>query len=191
MGFSRQEYWSGLLCPPPGDLPILGIKPTSLTSPALAGGFFPLPPPGKPLIKILCHNDRSQLPTPLHFLSFSDPDFPVRWNRWVSLASCRGNQDLEMLQDPISGQAETTCFLMTTKPVITSISLKFEPLLLKGEAQEILTLFETHFMEKLLEPSQQPCDVGAFILIPLEHRQVETFPQGHTAPPFKPTSVLN
>ena len=40
MGFSRQEYWSGLPCPPPGDLPHPGIKPASLASPALAGGFF-------------------------------------------------------------------------------------------------------------------------------------------------------
>ena len=40
MGFSRQEYWSGLPFPSPGDLPDPGIKPTSLTSPALAGGFF-------------------------------------------------------------------------------------------------------------------------------------------------------
>ena len=40
MGFTRQEYWSGLLCPPPGDLPDPGIKPTSLMSPALAGGLF-------------------------------------------------------------------------------------------------------------------------------------------------------
>ena len=40
MGFSRQEYWSGLPCPPPGDLPDPGIEPTSLTSPALAGRFF-------------------------------------------------------------------------------------------------------------------------------------------------------
>ena len=40
MGFSRQEYWSGFLCPPPGDLPNPGIEPTSLMSPALAGGFF-------------------------------------------------------------------------------------------------------------------------------------------------------
>ena len=38
--FSRQEYWSGLLCPPPGDLPKPGIKPASLTSPALSGRFF-------------------------------------------------------------------------------------------------------------------------------------------------------
>ena len=40
MEFSRQEYWSGLLFPPPADLPNPGIKPASLTSPALAGGFF-------------------------------------------------------------------------------------------------------------------------------------------------------
>ena len=40
MGFSRQEYWSGLPCPPPGDLPDPGIEPMSLMSPALAGGFF-------------------------------------------------------------------------------------------------------------------------------------------------------
>ena len=39
MGFPRQEYWSGLLCPPPGDLLDPGIKPVSLL-PELAGGFF-------------------------------------------------------------------------------------------------------------------------------------------------------
>ena len=40
MGFSRQEYWSGLPFPSPGDLPDPGIKPASLMSPVLAGGFF-------------------------------------------------------------------------------------------------------------------------------------------------------
>ena len=40
MGFSRQEYWSGLPCPPPGHLPDPGIKPTTLTPPKLAGRFF-------------------------------------------------------------------------------------------------------------------------------------------------------
>ena len=40
MGFSRQEYWSVLPCPPPGHLPDPGIKPRSLMSPALASGFF-------------------------------------------------------------------------------------------------------------------------------------------------------
>ena len=40
MGFSRQEYWSGLSCPPPGVLPDPGVKLTFLMSPALVGGFF-------------------------------------------------------------------------------------------------------------------------------------------------------
>ena len=40
MGFSKQEYWSGLPCPPPGGLPAPGIEPASLMSPALTGRFF-------------------------------------------------------------------------------------------------------------------------------------------------------
>ena len=40
MEFSRQEYWSGLPCPPPGDLPNSGIEPIFLTPPALTGRFF-------------------------------------------------------------------------------------------------------------------------------------------------------
>ena len=45
MGFPRQESWSGLPFPSPGDLPDPGIEPMS---PALAGGFFTTEPPGKP-----------------------------------------------------------------------------------------------------------------------------------------------
>ena len=48
MGFSREEYWSGLQFPPPGELPDQGIEPMSLTSPALAGGLFTTVPPEKP-----------------------------------------------------------------------------------------------------------------------------------------------
>ena len=48
MGFSRQEYWSGLPCLPPGDLPDPEIEPESLMSPALAGRFFTTELPGKP-----------------------------------------------------------------------------------------------------------------------------------------------
>ena len=46
--FPRQEYWSGLPCPPPGDLSDPGIEPTTPESPAWAGGFFTTEPPGKP-----------------------------------------------------------------------------------------------------------------------------------------------
>ena len=60
MGFSRQEHWSGLPCPPAGDLPNPGIEPTSPVSPLWQAGSFPLVPPGKTL---------HHLPTP--FLMFS------------------------------------------------------------------------------------------------------------------------
>ena len=49
MRFSSQEYWSGLPFPPPRDFPNPGLKPPPLASPALAGGFFSLVPPGKPV----------------------------------------------------------------------------------------------------------------------------------------------
>ena len=47
MEFSRQEYWSVLPFPTPGDLPDPGIEPSSPPSPAMAGGFFTTSP-GKP-----------------------------------------------------------------------------------------------------------------------------------------------
>ena len=50
MGFSRQEHWSGLPFPPPGDLPDPGIEPVSLGSPPVSGGFFTPAPPGKPRV---------------------------------------------------------------------------------------------------------------------------------------------
>ena len=52
MGFSRQEYWSGLPFPPPGDLPDLGIKPVSLEAPSLAGEIFTTEPPGNPILYV-------------------------------------------------------------------------------------------------------------------------------------------
>jgi len=48
LGFSRQEYWTGLPFPSPGDLPDPGIECTSPVSPALVDGFFTTEPPGKP-----------------------------------------------------------------------------------------------------------------------------------------------
>ena len=53
LGFSRQEYWSGSPCSPPGDLPHPGIEPTS---PALAGGFFIAEPLGKPQSRVKCQS---------------------------------------------------------------------------------------------------------------------------------------
>ena len=50
MGFSQQEYRSGMPFPPPGHLPDPGIKPVSPASSALAGGFFTTEPLGIPTI---------------------------------------------------------------------------------------------------------------------------------------------
>ena len=70
MGFSRQEYWSGLLCPPAGDLPDPGIEPVSLTFPALAGRFFTLVPLGKPLLSFI---SPLTFPTPYLILNSDVP----------------------------------------------------------------------------------------------------------------------
>ena len=56
--FPRQEYWSGFLFPSPGDPPDPGIKPVF---PALAGGFFIIEPPEKPMITGLSIHCRSSL----------------------------------------------------------------------------------------------------------------------------------
>ena len=62
VGFPRQEYWSGLSFPPPGDLPDPGIEHVSPVSTALANGFNIMLPPGKPKVclvqilgKLYCH----------------------------------------------------------------------------------------------------------------------------------------
>ena len=52
MGFFRQEYWSGLPFPPPGDLPDPGIEPGSPVSPAVAGRVFITEPPVKPQVEV-------------------------------------------------------------------------------------------------------------------------------------------
>ena len=48
IGFSRQEYWTGLPWPPPGNLPDTGIEPMSLASTALGGRYLPAELLGKP-----------------------------------------------------------------------------------------------------------------------------------------------
>ena len=59
MGFSRQKYWSGLPCPPPGDLSDPRIKPRSLPSPALVGRLFTSWAIRKALYEVVCHPFRN------------------------------------------------------------------------------------------------------------------------------------
>ena len=71
MGFSRQEYWSRLPCPPPGDLPHPGIEPTSSLSSALSGRFFTTSATRKHAYMCACvqFRRRAWQPTPV-FLGF-------------------------------------------------------------------------------------------------------------------------
>ena len=66
IGFPRQEYWSGLPIPPPGDLPDLRIQPMSPAAPALADRFFTTEPPGKPHIVSYSNAIKMYLYTILH-----------------------------------------------------------------------------------------------------------------------------
>ena len=76
MGFSRQEYWSGLPFPSPGDLPNPGIKPRS---PALQADTLTSEPPGKPPIEALMWFNFG------HFLRMSYEPY----NQWI-YAHCKG-----------------------------------------------------------------------------------------------------
>ena len=58
MGFSRQEHWSGLSFPPPGNLPDPGIEFLSPVSPALQADSLPLEPSGKPSVRARSQNCR-------------------------------------------------------------------------------------------------------------------------------------
>ena len=85
MVLPRQEYWSGLPLPSPGDLPEPGIKPAS---PALAGGFFTTEPPGNPK-KINEENSKIQMKKTSNPSSTLGPKiylyywFPVPCSFWL------------------------------------------------------------------------------------------------------------
>ena len=66
MGLFRQEHWSELPFPPPGDLPHQGIEQASPVSPALAGKFFIIEPTGKPLLIIHATNQEIKLDASNH-----------------------------------------------------------------------------------------------------------------------------
>ena len=93
MEFSRQESWSGLPCPPPGDLPNPGTEPSSLASPALAGRFFATVPTGFTITYESAHSEGQD----------QNQDAEVTWNQ-------RKNSE-EGVRSPkpeLSPQSETT-----------------------------------------------------------------------------------
>ena len=77
MEFSKQQYWSGLPFPTPGDRPDPGIEPTTSVSPALPGGFFTTEPPGTPLLKHQFSSVTQSCPTLCDPMNCSTPGLPV------------------------------------------------------------------------------------------------------------------
>ena len=83
MGFSRQEYWSGLPCPSPGDLPNPGIKPRSS---ALQVDSLPSEPPGKVADYLSIYLSIIYLPTNKSIIFFSFwPQFCSLLHNWLLL----------------------------------------------------------------------------------------------------------
>ena len=83
MDFSRQEHWSGSLCPPPGDLPDLGIKSGS---PALQADSLPLSHQGRPLDTESKSSSSMDLENLLYFLKLTRwtiQDWEIRHNNKI------------------------------------------------------------------------------------------------------------
>ena len=76
MGFSRQEYWSGLPCPPPDELPDPGIEPGS---PALQAESLPSEPPGTPGIADLWKGEIQEAGHQIDKLSFASITHANDW----------------------------------------------------------------------------------------------------------------
>ena len=91
--FSRQEYWSGLPCPPPGDLPNPGFKPTSPMAPTLQADSLPRSHLGKPTREQCIsptHSDGTVLfaskDGPCHTMIGTIPKPEVRGCLWMNLS---------------------------------------------------------------------------------------------------------
>ena len=93
VGFSKQEYWSGLPCPPPGDLPDQGIEPKSLLSPALGGegrrSSLPPAPPGKSFGSSISHQ---RLQRGRRELAFDVGEREIGWGAWRSRELAKGRE---------------------------------------------------------------------------------------------------
>ena len=77
MGFSRQEYWSGLLYPTPGNFPNSGVEPTSPVSPALQADSLPSEPSGNAHAAPAAAKSLQSCPTLCDRIDSSPPGSPV------------------------------------------------------------------------------------------------------------------
>ena len=125
MGFSRQEYWSGLPFPSPGDLPNPGIEPRS---PALQADSLPAQPPGKPITALcvwVCDVTQSCL-TLCNPVDCSPPGSCVhgilqaRILEWVAISFSRGSSQPRD-QNQVSCIAGRRFILWATREVIIAL----------------------------------------------------------------------
>ena len=124
VGFSRQEYWSGLLCSSPGDLPDSGIDPASPASPALQGNSLPpsqgrSPPAGtiggyslllclllsldhKALIEVLFLSMSVHSPCPINSLKQNRGNYTLFYSWWGRFLSSMCKIASAMLQEEVT-----------------------------------------------------------------------------------------
>ena len=115
-GFSRQEYWSGLPCPPPGDLPNPGIKPRSL---ALQANCLPSEPPPQSLCWVLVAACRILVVAcEIWFPDQGSNPGPLHWEHGVSATRpprksfpkvFYGSSDFSSLQQPQKFICDKNC----------------------------------------------------------------------------------
>ena len=122
MGFSRQEYWSGLPCPPPGDLPNSEIKAASSASPTLQVDSLWLSHQGSPISYLLKFNWRDWVlhPFPMAFLSnfciWKDPPFPFHTSSAGPDSLLREPQAPSLVADSLK-LARQSCMIPNTLAV--------------------------------------------------------------------------
>ena len=109
MGFSRQEYWSGLPCPPPGDLPHPRIEPKS---PALQADSSPSEPPGKPKN------------TGVGGLSLRQGIFPTWESNWGFLHCRRILYQLSCQGNPLTGICFSYFFIVNRKETLEGVEVE-------------------------------------------------------------------
>ena len=96
VGFSRQEYWSGLLCPPSGDLPNPGIEPRS---PTRQVDSLPSEPPEKPPTAHQFSSVTQLCPTLCSPMDCSMPGFPVH-HQLLELTQAHAHRVGDIIQPP-------------------------------------------------------------------------------------------
>jgi len=158
MGFSRQEYWSGLPCPPPGDLPDPGIEPTSTVAPAFQVDSLQLPK-GKPW-QMAVHEGKNACQYSLRNRRFG---FIENYTPRVGLACCccSVTKSCPTLCDPMDSPCQALLSFTSSRRLLRFMSIVLVllcnhlilccPLLLLPSIFPSIRVFSSHLMARELE----------------------------------------